>query len=112
MSRIDKIKNRNRRQDRSCLLSKKSLAAILGGEGCTAPATAGGIRILEREAGTHDAAHVVDLDSVQILRAEHVDKHSHALLIDDEIAFARLLLNVQAVLKTRAPSGYNSHAES
>ena len=31
---------------------------------------------------------------------------------ENKVAFARLFLNVQAVLKTRAPSGYNSHAES
>ena len=90
---------------------ENSLAAGLGGKRSTAPATAGGIRILEREAGAHDAAHVIDLDAVQILSAEHIDKHSHALLVKNEIAFARLLFNVQAVLKTRATSGHNSHAE-
>src|ERR1041385_1123270 len=90
---------------------EKSLAARLGGERGTAPATAGSVRILEREAGAHDAAHVIDLDAVQILRAEHIDKHAYALLVNDEIPFARLLFNVQAVLKTRAPAGNHSHAE-
>src|SRR6185503_17463574 len=83
----------------------------LYGKRRAASATAGRIRILESKAGTHDAAHVVDLDAVQVLCAEHVDEHAHALLVDHEIAFARLLFNIQAVLKARAPSGYHSHTE-
>src|SRR5262249_38793331 len=51
----------------------------LRGERRTASATAGCIRILEGEARTHHATHVVDLDAVQILCAEHIDKHAHAL---------------------------------
>src|SRR5215213_4706503 len=41
----------------------------------SASATAGRIWVLEREAGTHHASHVVDLDAIQVLSAEHVDKH-------------------------------------
>ena len=49
--------------------------------------------------------HVIDLDAVQVLRAEHVDKHAHAFFVEHKIAFARLLFNVQAVLKPEHPPG-------
>src|SRR6185436_17431576 len=91
---------------------KSILSGILGRKRRTASAAARGIGILKSEARTHDAAHVVDLDAVQILRAEHIHKHADALFIDDEITFARLFFDIQAVLKTRTTSGYNSHAES
>ena len=69
---------------------------MLRGKRRAAAATAGGVRILERKTGTHYAGHVVDLDAVQVLRAEHVNEHAHALPVEDEIAFARLLFNVEA----------------
>src|SRR5687767_7324231 len=83
----------------------------LCGKRSAAPATTCGVRILESKAGTHHTAHVVDLDTIQVLRAEHVYKHAHALLVENKIAFTRLLFNIQAVLKARAPSGYHSHTE-
>src|SRR5690242_15569265 len=84
---------------------------MLGGERRAAAATASGVGILERKARTHHARHVVDLDAIQVLRAEHVNKHAHALFVEDEIAFTRLLFNIQTVLETRAAAGHDPNAQ-
>src|ERR1044071_6969764 len=105
--------NGNRRRDGvpSPVQSWRARAQNLRGKRRTAATASGGVRVLESEAGAHHTAHVVDLDAVEILSAEHVDKHPHAFFVKDEVAFARLLFDVQAVLKARAASGYDSHAE-
>src|SRR5438128_11294094 len=46
----------------------------LSGERRAAAAASCRVRILEREAGAHDVRDVIDLDSVQVLRAEHIDE--------------------------------------
>src|SRR6185503_2754581 len=103
--------NRNRRRGCARLPFELITTGNLCCERRSAPATSGRVRILESEAGTHDTGHVVDLDAIQVLSAEHVDKHADTFFVEHEIAFTRLLFDVQAVLKARAPSGYNSHAE-
>src|SRR6185369_3559402 len=57
----------------SRLLSELNYGNLLCGERSTASATAGSIRVLKGEARTHHSTHVVDLDTVQVLRAEHID---------------------------------------
>jgi len=44
--------------------------------------------ILERETETHYVLDIVDFDSVQILRAEHIDEQAHTLFVEDKIALA------------------------
>ena len=57
-------------------------------ERSAAAAAPGRVGICEREARTHHAADVVNLDTVQILSTEHVDEQSHAVLVEDEVALA------------------------
>ena len=77
-----------------------------------ATAAARGIRIRERESRSHHAGDVIDLDAIQVLAAEHIDKKSDALFIENEIALARILFNIQAVLKTRAAARHDADAKS
>ena len=44
------------------------------------------VRIREGETGTHDVGDVINLDTIQILRAEHVDEQADAFFIQDKIA--------------------------
>lgn len=105
--------NRNGRQDFAPVSHQNSSAVVsLGGKRRAAAAAAGGVRILKRKAGTHHARNVVNLDAVQVLRAEHIDKHPHALLVKHEIAFARLLFDIQAVLETGAAARHDPNAET
>ena len=58
------------------------------------------IRIRKREARTHHTGDIVDLHAVQVLSAKHIDEKLHALLVENKIALARILFNIQAVLET------------
>src|SRR6266536_6094445 len=84
----------------------------LRSKGCSAAAASCCIWILKSEPRTHHAGHVVDLDAVQILGAEHVDEKAHAFLVEDVITLARLFFNVQAVLESRAAAGNNANPKS
>ena len=66
----------------------------------SATATARSIRIRKREARSHHAGDVIDLDAVQVLTAKHIDEKFDALFIENEIALTRILFNIQAVLET------------
>src|ERR1041385_4641635 len=103
---------RNRRQDCSRLLSLKSFTVCLRGERRTTATAAGRVRVLESETGTHNTGDVIDLNSVEVLGAEHIDKHPDTLFIDHEIAVARLFFNIQTVLKTRKSTGHDAYAKS
>src|SRR6185503_6743705 len=74
----------------------------LRGEGATAAAAAGGVRIREGEAGAHHRRHVVDRNSVQILRREGIDEYAPTILLDDEIVFGGFVLDEEAVFEPAA----------
>src|SRR4051812_29328942 len=79
-------------------------AKLYGGlsrERSAAAAAARRVRVLEGEARAHDVRHVVNLDAVEVLRAEHVHEHAHAVRLDYVVVRARLLLDVEAVLEAR-----------
>src|SRR5215208_2116224 len=77
-----------------------------------AAAAARRVRVLEGEARAHDVRHVVYLDAVQVLHAEHVDEHADAVRLDDVVVGARLLLDVEAVLEARAAARHHADAEA
>src|SRR4029079_7210992 len=76
-----------------------------------APAPAGGVRVLEGEAGALHGRHVVDGDAVQVLRRERVDEDLEAVLFDNECVVSGLLFDEQAVAKAAAAAGLNAHPE-
>src|SRR5690242_468600 len=61
----------------------------LRGERSTAATAACRVRVLESKTGTHNTGDVIDLNSIEVLGAEHIDKHPHTLFIDYEIAVTR-----------------------
>ena len=70
------------------------------------------VRVRKREAGSHHAGDVIDLDAVQILTAKHIDEKFHSALVQNEIALARILFNIQAVLETRTAAWDDAYAKS
>src|SRR5215475_11891207 len=87
-------------------------SAELNGKGAAAPTSAAGVRIVEGEAGTHDAVDVIDLDVLQVLRAEHVDEDSQSAGFDHLVIGLRGLFDVHRVLETGATAGHDAHAQS
>src|SRR5205823_12800677 len=75
-------------------------------------ATSRGVRVSECEARAHHVSHVVDLDTVQILRAEHVNEQAHAFLVEHEITLARFFFDIQTILKSRTASRNDADAQS
>src|SRR5204862_2596236 len=78
----------------------------------SAAAAAGGVRILESEPGLLEVALVVDHGAVEILRAEFIDEQPHARALNDDVIRGRLLLDVQAIPKARAPARQYGDAQS
>src|SRR6185312_14564788 len=76
-----------------------------------AAAPAGGVRVLEGEAGTLHGRHVVDGDAVQVLRGERVDEDLEAVLVDNQVVLSGLLLDEQSVAEAAAAAGLNAHPE-
>lgn len=70
------------------------------------------IRVRKCESRSHDASNVIDLDTVQVLTAKHIDEELDALLVKNEVALARILFNIQTVLKTRTSAGDDPNAKS
>src|SRR5690242_51582 len=71
------------------------------------PAAAGVLRVgvLEGEPALPELPlDVVDLDAHEVHRAHRVDEATDALHLEDEVAGALLLLEVQAVLEAGAPA--------
>src|SRR5690606_11603159 len=63
------------------------------GERAAAAAAARGVRVLEREAGTHHGGDVVDLHAIQVLPAERVDEETEPVALDHVVVFLGLVLD-------------------
>ena len=83
----------------------------LGVETRAAAAAAGGVRVSEREARPLHRRDVVDLDAVQIGKAEAVDKQLDPLGVVNQVILRRRFLDVQAVFETRTSAGHHADAE-
>ena len=53
-----------------------------------APTASGRIRVREGEARSHHVGDIINLDAIQILRAEHVDEQPDAFFVEHKIALA------------------------
>src|SRR5438874_681992 len=85
----------------------------LRGEARSAAARMLGVGVLEREPALPELPlDVVDLDPHQVHRAHRVDEAAHALDLEDKIAGALLLLQVEAVLEARAAASHDGDAEA
>src|SRR5690242_3801267 len=85
----------------------------LRGEAGPAAARMLGVRVLEREPALAELAFdVVDLDAEQVHRAHRVDEALHAGNLEDQVAGALVLLDVEAVLEPRAASADHRDAEA
>src|SRR5512138_63901 len=73
-----------------------------GGERGTASAGSLGVRIADDELGSVEAFAVVDLRAREVLDAHRVDEQLHAEVLDAGVAFLFLLVELEAVLHSRA----------
>jgi len=78
----------------------------------SAPASASGVRVLERETGPLHRRDIVDRDVVQVLRRERIHEESEPLPLENEIVLRRLIFDQQAVLESAAPAWLNAHTQS
>src|SRR5574342_35338 len=78
----------------------------------SAPAAAGGVGVLEREARSLHRRDVVDRDVVQVLRRKRVDEELEPVLLHDEVIFGRLVFDQQAVLETAAAAWLHTDAQT
>src|SRR5690606_2691927 len=82
------------------------------GERAAAAAAARGVRVLEREAGTHHGGDVVDLHAIQVLAAERIHEEPEPVGLDDVVVLLGLVLDVQAILEARATTRQHGHTQS
>src|SRR5688572_19054064 len=88
------------------------IGASSGRERVSATATAGGVRVLERESRSLHGRHVIDDDVVQVLRGERVHEQLEPLLLDHEVIVGRLILDEEAVFESAAAAGLNADAKA
>src|SRR6266446_2110695 len=84
---------------------------VAGVERVTARARVHGVRVVDREAGAHQAVDVVDLGAADIRHAEVVDEDLDAFVVDDEVVGPALVVEGHAVLHARAPAAADEDAE-
>src|SRR5262249_40837689 len=84
----------------------------LSGERAAAPASAGGVRVVEGEARTHAAVAVVDLNVLKVLRAEHVDEDSQSTGFDYLVIGLGRLFDIHRVLESGASARHDAHAQT
>src|SRR5215831_12703000 len=77
------------------------------------PATAGGGRVgvANHELRAVEPLAVVDLRAAQVLHAHGVDDELHPEILDADVAFLQLLVELEAVLQPRAAPALHEHAQ-
>src|SRR5262245_16445982 len=88
------------------------IGAGSGRERMSATATAGSVRVLEREARSLHGRHVAAGDVVQVLRANRIAEQLEPVLLYDEVIVRRLILDEEAVFESAATAGLNAHAKA
>src|SRR3954471_16401892 len=87
--------------------SKKPSRCELRREGRPAAAGVLRVRVLEREPALPELAFdVVDFDAEEVHRAHRIDEAPHALHLEDHVAGAFVLLEIEAVLETGAAASH------
>jgi hypothetical protein len=84
----------------------------LSREGASAATAAGRVGVGEGETGAHYIAHIIDLDLIQVLRAEHVHEDTQAVRFNHFIRGRRRLLDVHRVLESGTTSRHNANTKT
>src|SRR5439155_780858 len=69
------------------------------------------VRVVHREAGAHQAIHVIDLGAAEVGDAEVVNDDLHTLVVDHDVVLAPLIVESHAVLHSRATAAADKDAE-
>src|SRR5689334_14369089 len=64
-------------------------AGVLGAERTAAATGRDGVRVIDLEAGAHQAVHVIDRCASQVHHAGRIDVEVHTPLVDDGVEVAR-----------------------
>src|SRR5215216_5282069 len=83
----------------------------LAGKGAAAAAAALDVRVVDGEAGAHEAVDVVELRSRDVGDAHRVYEDAHALGLEDLVVVVDLIVEVDAVLEAGAAAGPDADAK-
>src|SRR5688572_9401022 len=92
--------------------SDRIVHCVLRAKGAAATAATGGVRVLEREAGSLHGRHVIDDYAVDVLSGEGVYEDLPAALVDDDIVFCGLVFDEKTVLEAAAATRLHAHTQS
>src|SRR5712691_1824771 len=93
--------NSRRRRERWLVAAAAGLGAagvVAGVERVAARAGVHRVRVVNREAGAHQAVDIVDLRAAEVRRAEVVDADLHALVLDQDVVGAAHVVERHPVL--------------
>src|SRR5262249_58163665 len=80
------------------------------GETGAAATGRGGVRVADHELGALEALAVIDLGAAEVLHAHRVDDELHALVLDAGVTLLQLLVELEAVLQSRAAAALHENA--
>src|ERR1700674_4232417 len=77
------------------------------------PASAGGLRarIANDKLRAIEVVAEIDFGAAQVLEAHWIDQQLHALVLDAGVAVLDLLVELEAILQTRAAAALHEHAQ-
>ncbi len=87
------------------------VALAVGLEARAAAAGGDRVRVVDREALTHQPVDEVDLGAAQIRQAEAIDDDLDAVLVDDLVARLGLAVEAERVLQARATAALHGHPQ-
>src|SRR4051794_20026834 len=88
------------------------LISGLAAERAAAAAATLDVGVVDGEAGTHEAVHVVELAAHDVGDAHGVDENPDALGLDNFVVVVDLIVEVDRVLETGAAAGPDANAQS
>src|SRR5467141_2858654 len=106
--------SRTRRRERWLVAAAAGLGAggvVAGVERVAARARVHRVRVVDREAGPHEAVHVVDLAAPDVRGAEVVDHDLDAVLVDGDVFGTSHVVESHAVLHPRTAAAAHEDAE-
>src|SRR4051794_35500289 len=92
--------------------SLRAASVVACVEGVAAGARVHGVRVVNREAGAHEAVDVVDLRAPDVVHAEVVHQDVNALVLDDHVVGAALVVEGHAVLHSGASAAADEQTEA
>src|SRR5690242_4407574 len=91
--------------------SLRAASVVASVERVAAGARVHGVRVVDREAGAHQAVDVVNLRSPDVADAEVVDQDLDPFVLDDHVVGAALVVEGHAVLHARAAAAADEYAQ-